>query len=116
MDINLEDHQAELATIARDFFERRSPVAEVRRLEDDERGYNPQMWAEMAGLDWLRLGHDESVGGVGGGTLELVQLYVAMGRSLASVPHLESAVIGAGALAAAGTEAARTVLAGVLDG
>jgi alkylation response protein AidB-like acyl-CoA dehydrogenase len=116
VDINLEDHQVELASVARDFFDRRSPLTEVRRLEDGELGYDPQVWAEMARLDWLRLGHDESVGGVGGGTLDLVQLYDAMGRTLAAVPHLESAVIGAGALAAAGTDTARALLPGVLDG
>ena len=72
MDINLEDHQVELNTVARDFFDEWSPVTEVRRLEEDERGYDPAVWAEMQ-ADWLRLGHDESVGGVGGGTLDLVE-------------------------------------------
>ena len=70
----------------------------------------------MAGLGWLQLGHPESAGGAGGGTLELSVLYQAMGRTLAAVPHLESAVIGAGLLAAAGTPLARDLLDRVFPG
>jgi alkylation response protein AidB-like acyl-CoA dehydrogenase len=116
MDINLEDHQLELATVAREFFERRSPTTEVRRLEGTEPGWSAETWREMAALDWLGLGHSDDVGGAGGGTLDLTVIYDAMGRTLAAVPHLESSVIGAGALVAAGTPLARDVLPSVLDG
>jgi len=101
MDIDLEEHQADLAQTARRFFESRSPVSAVRAWEASELGYSPEVWREMADLGWLRLGHPEEAGGVGGGVLELSVLYQAMGRTLAAVPHLESAVIGAGVLAAA---------------
>ena len=116
MDIDLEEHQDDLAQTARRFFESRSPVRAVRAWEASERGYSPEVWQEMADLGWLRLGHPESAGGVGGGVLELSVLYQAMGRTLAAVPHLESAVIGAGALAAAATPAARDLLERVLAG
>ena len=110
MDIDLEQHQVDLAETARRFFEARSAISAVRAWEDSEAGFAPGLWAEMAGLGWLRLGHPESAGGVGGGVLELSVIYQAMGRTLAPVPHLESAVIGAGVLAAADTPATRDLL------
>jgi len=90
MDIDLEQHQIDLADTARRFFEARSAISAVRAWEDSEAGFAPELWAEMATLGWLRLGHPESAGGVGGGALELSVIYQAMGRTLAPVPHLES--------------------------
>ena len=116
MDIDLEQHQVDLADTARRFFEARSTIGAVRAWEGSEQGFAPELWAEMADLGWLRLGHLESVGGVGGGVLELTVIYQAMGRTLAPVPHLESAVIGAGVLAAAASPAARDLLEPVLAG
>jgi 3-oxocholest-4-en-26-oyl-CoA dehydrogenase beta subunit len=116
MDIDLEQHQVDLADTARRFFEARSTIGAVRAWEDSEQGFAPELWAEMAALGWLRLGHPESASGVGGGALELSVIYQAMGRALTPVPHLESAVIGAGVLAAAATPAARDLLEPVLAG
>jgi alkylation response protein AidB-like acyl-CoA dehydrogenase len=116
MDIDLEQHQVDLADTARRFFTTRAAISEIRDWEASERGFGAGLWAEMADLGWLRIGHPESAGGVGGGVLELSVIYQAMGRTLAPVPHLESAVIGAGVLAAAGTPAARHLLEPVLDG
>jgi alkylation response protein AidB-like acyl-CoA dehydrogenase len=116
MDIDLEQHQVDLADTARRFFEARATISAVRAWEAAERGFAPGLWAEMADLGWLRIGHPESAGGVGGGVLELSVIYQAMGRTLAPVPHLESAVIGAGVLAAAATPAARDLLEPVLSG
>ena len=116
MDIDLEQHQADLADTARRFFEARSTIGAVRAWEASERGFAAELWAELADLGWLRLGHPESAGGVGGGVLELSVLYQAMGRTLAPVPHLESAVIGAGVLAAAATPVACDLLEPVLAG
>src|SRR5579859_4270628 len=82
VDIDLEQHQVDLADTARRFFEARSPIGAVRAWEDSAAGFAPELWAEMAGLGWLRLGHPEPAGGVGGGALELSVIYQAMGRAL----------------------------------
>ena len=47
----------------------------------------------------------ESLGGGGFGELEQVAVLVALGRQMAAVPYLESAVLAAGALAKFGSEA-----------
>ena len=116
MDTNLDKSQLELAQIARDFFESQSPIRAVRELEKTEAGFSNDTWRELAQLDWLRIGHPEADGGVGGGLVELSIIYQAMGRTLASLPHLESAVISAGLLLGTGTEYARDLLSKILDG
>src|ERR1700730_4422766 len=117
MDIDLEQHQLDLADTARRFFEARSTISSVRAWEASEQGFSADLWAELADLGWLRLGHPESVGGGRGGrAAELSVIYQAMGRALAPVPHLESAVISAGVLAAAAAPAARDLLEPTLAG
>jgi 3-oxocholest-4-en-26-oyl-CoA dehydrogenase beta subunit len=116
MDTNLDKSQLELAEIARNFFESQSPIRAVREIEKTEAGFSSDIWRELAQLDWLRIGHPETVGGVGGGLVELSVIYQAMGRTLVPVPHLESAVIGAGLLRESRTEYARDLLTKVLDG
>jgi alkylation response protein AidB-like acyl-CoA dehydrogenase len=116
MDTSLEDHQLALAKIADEFFASRSPISAVREWEASDIGYSPELWREMAGLDWLRLGHPEEDGGVGGGVLDLTVIYEAMGRTLAPSPHLDSAVISAGLLRQGTSQLTRDLLADVLAG
>jgi alkylation response protein AidB-like acyl-CoA dehydrogenase len=93
MDINLDDGHIELGRIARQLFESRCPLATVRELEDDERGYSPELWREMARLDWLGLTYPEALGGTGGSLVDLAVIYEEMGRALVPSPHLASSVI-----------------------
>jgi alkylation response protein AidB-like acyl-CoA dehydrogenase len=116
MDILIPAEQQQLRDVARDFFAARSPLPAVRELEGSLAGYAAPMWQEMADLDWLRLGHPESSGGAGGGLLDLVMLYLEMGRSLAPTPHLPAAVISASLLTAADGPAGRQLREQVLAG
>jgi alkylation response protein AidB-like acyl-CoA dehydrogenase len=93
VDLNLEDRHLELARIARQLFESRCSLERVRALEADDTGYSPELWQEMAGLDWLGLGYPRDWGGSGGGLLDLAMIYREMGRALVPSPHLASAVI-----------------------
>jgi alkylation response protein AidB-like acyl-CoA dehydrogenase len=114
MDFTLDETQLDLRKVARDFFADTSPLTAVRSLEDAGVGYDTGVWRTMASLGWTGLGHAEEHGGVGGGLLDLVMLYGEMGRNLYAGPHLESAVIAGGVLAAAGGH--DELLAGILDG
>lgn len=118
MDLELDDGQQELRSIARQLFSTRCPPAAVRRLEGSATGYDADLWAEMGRLDWTGLAQPEEVGGAGGAVLDLVAVYMEMGRALVPSPHLGSAVICGGVLAAdaaagpARRDSARAVLAG----
>jgi 3-oxocholest-4-en-26-oyl-CoA dehydrogenase beta subunit len=66
--------------------------------------FDRDLWAKLIEADILSTATPESLGGGGFGVLEQVAVLVALGRQLAAVPYLESAVLGAGALAKFGSE------------
>ena len=74
-----------LKTTARDFLEKECPISLVRDLEEDEKGYSPDLWHKMAELGWLGLVFPEEYGG-GGNFLDLTVLLEEMGRGLYRVP------------------------------
>jgi 3-oxocholest-4-en-26-oyl-CoA dehydrogenase beta subunit len=116
MDLVLDDRQDELRRIARQLFEARSSLAEVRALEEDETGYSPPLWREMASLDWIGLGQPERYGGSGGDLMDLVMIYLEMGRALVPSPHLTSAVICGGTLVNEANPARADLVASVFSG
>ncbi len=93
MDVNFDDGQLELGRIARQLFESRCPLTTVRAIEEGEVGYQPELWQELAQLDWLSLTWPEPLGGSGGSLVDLVVVYREIGRSLVPSPHLASSVI-----------------------
>jgi alkylation response protein AidB-like acyl-CoA dehydrogenase len=114
MDITLDDHHLELGRLARQLFESRSPLTTVRQLEESDLGYAPELWQEMARLDWLGLAVPEALGGPGGSLLDLVALYREMGRALVPSPHLGTAVIAGDVLGRDGSR--RDLLASIVAG
>ena len=74
MDFDLNEQQQMLRTMARDFLLRECTRLHVRELENDSRGYDPDMLAKMAELGWLGLVLPEKYGGMGAGLLDLVVL------------------------------------------
>jgi alkylation response protein AidB-like acyl-CoA dehydrogenase len=58
----------------------------VRELMNDERGYRPELWRQMAELGWLGLLVPEDYGGAGLGLVDLVVIQEEMGRALLPSP------------------------------
>ena len=92
---------------AMDFFPTKSPVTELRRLRDanDPDGFSRKLWREMAELGWTGFLVAEEYGGSGFGMAGMAQVLEASGRSLAATPLIATALVGASALALAGTPA-----------
>ena len=67
-------------------------------------GMSAAHWKQFADMGWLGLGLSEAHGGFGG-VVELTQVAEAMGAALVVEPYLASTVLGAQALALAGTPA-----------
>jgi alkylation response protein AidB-like acyl-CoA dehydrogenase len=117
IDFELDDEQLALQRSARDFFERRCPIATVRAVEDGEPGYMPDVWSEMAGLGWLGITFPEAYGGTGGSLLDLYGLHEEIGRSLVPSPFLDTVVVAGELLLATGSEdQRRLVLPSIVDG
>ena len=101
MKLVLDPAQAMLAKSARDFAGQKEPVERLRALRDsnDELGYTPEVWSEMADLGWTGIPFAEEDGGLGMGWAEAVLIAEELGRGLAPEPFL-SAVALAGSLVA----------------
>ena len=65
MDLGLDEQQELLKNFARDFLEKECPEQLVRDMEEDEKGYSPELWQKMAQQGWKGLIIPEEYGGTG---------------------------------------------------
>lgn len=103
LDLEFSDEQQMLRETVRGVCATYCPMEEVRALEDDPVGYPTELWKQLGQLDLIGLLLPESYGGAGMSLVEGVVLYEELGRALAPVPHLASAVVCGKALALAGS-------------
>ena len=92
MDLGLTEEQEILKNTARDFLEKEAPEAYVRQMEEDERGYSPEVWKKMADQGWQGIIIPEEYGGVGFGFLDLIVLLEEFGRALVPGPFIPTMV------------------------
>ncbi|MBN8943280.1 MAG: acyl-CoA dehydrogenase family protein [Rhizobiales bacterium] len=104
MDINPTDEQR----LLRDSVERfvaDTYTADLRRRNAGEpAGFSADTWRRFADLGWLALPIDPAHGGLGGGAVETGIVMEAFGRGLVSEPYLATVILGAGLVAACGSE------------
>jgi alkylation response protein AidB-like acyl-CoA dehydrogenase len=104
VDLGLSEEQEMLKNFARDFLEKECPEQYVRQMEEDERGYSPDVWRKMAEQGWQGLIVPESYGGAGLGFLDLIVLIEEFGRALVPGPFISTVVGGAIPILEAGSE------------
>ena len=109
---------AELRDSVRDFLAAKSGEQQVRAAIETERGYDEDLWRQMAGqLSLPGLALPEEYGGDGFGFTELQVVLEELGRALTPSPFLASVVLAAGAILATGDEvAAKAYLPGIASG
>jgi alkylation response protein AidB-like acyl-CoA dehydrogenase len=108
MSINLApaESQVQVQQAAHELFARHSPLSVVRELEartNGSRGYQPDLWSQMAERGWMDLGF-----------LDLYALYEEMGRFLIPSPHLDTVAVTADLLTRLGQRG--DVLGSIRDG
>ncbi len=103
MDLGLDEQQEMLKNFARDFLEKECPESLVRQMEEDEKGYSPDLWQKMAQQGWMGLIIPEQYGGTGMNVCELVVLLEEFGRALVPGPFISTVVLGAVPILEAGT-------------
>ena len=117
MDFALNEEQEMLRKMARDFLENECPKSLVREMEEDEKGYSPELWKKMAGLGWMGLVFPAEYGGEGMAFLDLAVLIEELGRALVPGPYMSTVVYCGLAILAAGTEEQkREILTGMAKG
>ncbi len=107
MNFAFTEEQDQLRNFVRDFLADKSSETDVREQMDTERGYDPDVWDQMAeqmGLQGLAI--PEVYGGQGFSFVEQVIVLEEMGRALLCAPYFSSVVLAANALLCAGDEEA----------
>jgi alkylation response protein AidB-like acyl-CoA dehydrogenase len=107
MDLRFSPEQELLRETVRGVCRDHAGLDAVRALEDDPTGFAPGFWKQLAELGLTGLLVPEAFGGSGQTWLEGAVVYEELGRALAPSPHFVSAVLGAGLLLEAGSEAQR---------
>lgn len=103
----LNEEQVMLKDAAAGFLAGRATVAHLRKLRDsdDETGFDPAVWREMADMGWAGIAIPEAYGGLGYGYTGLGLVLEQAGRNLSASPLESSVLVAATALAELGSEA-----------
>lgn len=101
-----DDLRAMVRAFARDHF----PLEEVRRVSGTQAGYDPAVWSRLGQLGLPGLLVPPGHGGAGCGLPEAAVVLQELGRALACVPYLSTAVLAVTALLASRDEAAQAGL------
>jgi alkylation response protein AidB-like acyl-CoA dehydrogenase len=109
LDFGFNEEQEMLRLSARGLLEKECPSSLVRKLMDDERGYDPGLWKKMAELGWTGLVIPEEYGGAGLTYVDLVLVLEEMGRVVLPSPFIWTAMV-AEAIKRAGTDAQKKML------
>jgi alkylation response protein AidB-like acyl-CoA dehydrogenase len=107
MDMKLSEEQVQLQDTARKYMDDECSAEFVREMEKSELGFSREMWQQMAEMGWLGIALPEDCGGLELGTVEQVLLAKQLGRRICPSPFLSTVVIGAEAIARAGSEEQR---------
>lgn len=105
MSLVLTEDQLMFRDAARRFAAERAPVAQLRKLRDDNDpvGFSRDVWKEMAEMGWAGVLVPEEHGGVGFGFVGAGLVAQEIGRNLSATPMLSTAVLGATALIKGGS-------------
>ena len=101
MSLVLTEDQFMFRDAAKRFAAERAPVAQLRKLRDDNDavGFSREVWKEMADMGWAGVLVPEEYGGVGFGYVGAGLIAEEIGRNLSATPLLSTAVLGVTALA-----------------
>jgi alkylation response protein AidB-like acyl-CoA dehydrogenase len=91
MDFGLTDDQRDIQRTARDLLAERAKPERVREHAEAQ-STDTDLWRELSELGWPGIAISEENGGQGLGTIELSILCEELGRTLAPVPFLPSAM------------------------
>ncbi|WP_067573960.1 acyl-CoA dehydrogenase family protein [Nocardia acidivorans] len=123
MDFTLTEAQQDLARLTAEVTGKLVTADRLRELDKntDATGaptvrFDESLWSSLAGTGILAAALPETVGGSDFGVLEQTAILREIGKSVAPVPYLWSIVLGAGALAAFGSQDQRALATRAADG
>lgn len=115
MDFHLDEELLALQGLAREILTDKAATERLREVERSQSRVDEELWSELAKAGLLGIALPEEYGGAGLGLPGLAVLLEEQGRFVAPVP-LWSAAVAALAVAEHGTDAQRSLLAGLAEG
>lgn len=107
MSVGLTAERRELARSVRGFISRHVPMKAVRRLMEEPRGFDPEIWQQLAEqLALPGIAVPEIYGGAGYGYAELAVVFEELGRGLVPSPFFSTVALALPALLASEDEGA----------
>jgi hypothetical protein len=116
MDFNLSDDRRMLKESLSRFLQDRYDFGTRNRIAASDEGYDKEIWAQMAELGLIGAMLPEELGGFGGQGFDIITVMEELGRAIVVEPVLPTAVLGAGILADAGSDAQKALLEDVIAG
>jgi alkylation response protein AidB-like acyl-CoA dehydrogenase len=118
MSLVLTEDQLMFRDATKRFAAQRAPVAQLRKLRDDNdaTGFDREVWREMAQMGWAGVLVPEEHGGAGFGYVGAGLIAEEIGRNLSATPLLSTAVLGVTALLRGGTATQREALLPAIAG
>ncbi len=107
MKFEFSEEQEELRAQARRLLRERCTSTVIRRVFDGQASYDAPLWGLICDLGWTSVAIPTDHGGLGLGKLEACVIAEELGRALAPVPYLSSAVAFADTLLLAGDQEQR---------
>jgi alkylation response protein AidB-like acyl-CoA dehydrogenase len=92
VDVLPNEEEELLRSSVRQFLEEQCSTRLVRQMEQDELGYPPELWKQMADLGWFGWILPSQYGGSEGTLIQLGIILNEVGRALAPVPFLTTMV------------------------
>ena len=103
MDFSVTQAQQELSALSRRILADRATPDRLAELDRAGRGFDPDLWADLAAAGLLSAALPEAAGGDGYGLAEQVTILTEIGRALAPAPYAETIAAGAAAIARFGS-------------
>lgn len=117
MDFSYNDEQQMLRDSVSKFVHQDYDFDSRRKIVDSEVGYSKEHWALFAELGWLMVPFTEDDGGLGGSAVDLMLVMEEFGKGMVVEPFLNTAVIGGGLIADAGSDVQKqNLLPTVMEG
>jgi alkylation response protein AidB-like acyl-CoA dehydrogenase len=110
MDFGFSEEQDMLRKSARDFLAKESPMAYVRQMMEDDRGFREDQWRKMADLGWMGLILPEEHGGAGLDFVDMIVVLEEMGRVVLPGPFFSTVILGGVAINEGGSAAQKKEL------
>ncbi|MGV0837249.1 acyl-CoA dehydrogenase family protein [Mycolicibacterium thermoresistibile] len=117
MDFSLNDEQELLRNGLTKFLSTRYDLEKSRTAAKTGAGWQPEIWRAFAeDLGLLGATLPESVGGIGGGPVEMMVIAEALGHALVIEPYVDTVVVAGGLLQRAGGDGANRLLEDIANG